>query len=346
MKYLLNFFDEHQSRRIKVVENTLTNRRTVSNLFWAQQYGILHWTGADRPLDREQFERDLRDLADQGFLTLANDQAQLTSQGVVEQEELHDHCYRPSFYSWYWLGNVNKIEERLLLAIQVVSELTHHQRRYVPVSDSTYQLQWIRNWLYRELRRTPQLNQELLKELLIVGNALASQDQRAANLFSYMMVGFQSAGWTLNDASQELHTELIETQFIKTDIMLAVGAFAASSQGILHRLLADLLRNSPLSGSVERTMTLFKRGTTITKIAQLRRLKVNTVREHLLEAAIVEPDSYPWRELIPEAVRQRLKDQYGQLIASDWQFNGEAGDSEQFFYFRLYQIIQGGQHDS
>ncbi len=346
MEYLLNFFDEHQARRIKVVENTLTNRRTVSNLFWAQQYGLLRWTGAYRRLNREQFEKALQNFANHGFLQLANDQVKLTSKGVVEQEELREHCYQPSFYSWYWLANVNKIEERLLLAVQVLSELTHHQRRYVPVSSSAYQLQWIRNWLYRELRRTPQLNQELLKELMIVGESLASQDHRAANLFSYMLVGFQSSGWTLNDASQSLHNELIETQFIKTDIMLAVGAFAANSRGVLHRLLADLLSDGPLSRSVERTMALFNRGLTFAEIAQHRRLKVNTVREHLLEAAIVEPDSYSWLDLIPKTVRHQLDAQYGQLIASDWQFNGDSGDSEQFFYFRLYQIIQGGQHAS
>lgn len=346
MKYLLNFFDEHQPRRIKVIENTLTNRRTVSNMFWAQQYGLLNWTGANRSLDREQFEHDLQGLVDQGLLQLADHQARLTSMGVVQQEALREQCYWPSFYSWYWLGNVNKIEERLLLAVQVVSELSHHQRRYVPVSDSPYQLRWIRNWLYREVHRDPQMAQSLLRELLIVGESLASQDQRAAELFSYLLVGFESTGWTLADAGQQLGTEPIETEFIKTDVMLAVGAYAANRHGLLQRLLTDLLKKSPLSSSVERTMALFKRGTDAAMIAKVRQLKVNTVREHLLDAAIIEPDSYPWLTIIPKAVQELLADRYADQLVSDWQYAGDPNDNEQFFYFRLYQIIKGGQHGS
>lgn len=345
MKYLLNFFDEHQPRRIRVIENTLTNRRTVSNLFWAQQYGILNWTGADRSLDRDEFESQLNDLAEQGWLKIDSNQAQLTSLGVLEQEALREHTYHPSFYSWYWLGNVNKIEERLLLAVQVVSELTHHHSRYIPISASSYQLQWIRNWLYRELTRNRQLAHSLLEELLVVGDALDSKDDRAANLFAYMFAGFRSPGWTLADAADVLNTETIETQFIKTDVMLAVAAFAGNSHGVLHRLLTDLLKETPLTSSVTRTMQMFRQGLDFYTIARSRHLKTNTIREHLLTAAIVTPQSYPWLTLIPQPVQDRLNKQYGGKLPSEWQFNGDPGNGTEFFYFRLFQIVKGDHHE-
>ena len=60
--FLLSFFDEHQPRRIRVIENTLKNRRTVSTLFWAKQYGILKWTGAERSLERKQVENSIAEL--------------------------------------------------------------------------------------------------------------------------------------------------------------------------------------------------------------------------------------------------------------------------------------------
>ena len=60
--FLLSFFDERQPRRIRVIENTLRNRRTVSTLFWAKQYGILKWTGATRSLERQQVENSIEEL--------------------------------------------------------------------------------------------------------------------------------------------------------------------------------------------------------------------------------------------------------------------------------------------
>ena len=54
--YILRFFSYHQPRRIRVIENLLTNRLTVSNLFWGQQYGLLQWLGADRQLQRSEYD--------------------------------------------------------------------------------------------------------------------------------------------------------------------------------------------------------------------------------------------------------------------------------------------------
>ncbi|MFQ6726027.1 hypothetical protein [Limosilactobacillus reuteri] len=83
MNKLLRFFSYHQPRRIRVIENTLRSRRTVATLFWARQYGILEWLGADRTLNRQEYDQLINQLVADKLLVI-DDQSQaiLTEEGA------------------------------------------------------------------------------------------------------------------------------------------------------------------------------------------------------------------------------------------------------------------------
>ena len=70
MNKLLRFFSYHQPRRIRVIENTLRSRRTVATLFWARQYGILEWLGADRTMNRQEYDQLINQLVANKLLTI------------------------------------------------------------------------------------------------------------------------------------------------------------------------------------------------------------------------------------------------------------------------------------
>lgn len=342
--FLLGFFDEHQPRRVRVIENTLKNRRTVSTLFWAKQYGLLRWTGADRALSRQQFEHSIKELVDAHLIQLASDgRALLTTAGVLRQEELLTENYQPCFFDWYWLANTRRVEQRLLLGIQVVSELAYHNRYYAPVVNEYYEQQLVKRWL---LNWRGNIIADLWKELELFGNSLESADKRLANYFFYSLVGHHINGNSPVQLSAQLALPGGQMLVIKQDALLAVAAFANSYHGALNSLLADLISTNPLSHSASQTLMLFQQGFTIRQIAQKRKLKANTIREHLLEAAIVDPDSIDWEELLPADVRTELAIHY-QGKAIDWQFDPEIvpGGPAAFYYFRLYQLYRGEAND-
>lgn len=342
MNYLLRLFDEHQPRRIRVIENTLRNRRTVSTLFWAEQYGMLNWTGANRSLSREKFDHLIKGLLAQKLITIDHEnRAKLTTAGVLRQEEWTEECYHPVFFDWYWLANTQKIEQRFLLGVQVVSELAYHNRYYAPVSNDYLDQQMVKRWL--QCWRGNVVNQ-LAKELTLLGRSLANEDQRLANYFCYSLIGHQITGWTTQQAADALELSPSELDVVKQDALLAVAAFADGYHGLLTQLLRDLLAVSPLSDSANRSLQLYQRGFTIEQIAQQRRIKVNTVREHLLEAAIVYPTGLNWDTLLPAAIRQDLHNRYHGDVGQ-WQFepNNVPGGKTAFFYFRLYQIFKSRQ---
>lgn len=337
--FLLSFFDEHQPRRIRVIENTLKNRRTVSTLFWAKQYGILKWTGACRSLDREQFERSIKELVREKLIQLdPNGQAILTTLGVLRQEELATDQYCPQFFDWYWLVNTQRLEQRLLLGIQVASELSYHNRYYAPVVNEYREQQIIKRWLFSWHGN---IINELVRELELFGDSLESADERLANYFFYSLIGHQIAGQNALQLGKQLALPNDQLLVIKQDALLAIAAFANGYQGVLHRLLVDLLAKNPLNQSASQTISLYQQGLTISQIAQKRRIKANTVREHLLEAAIVYPESINGEQLLPTSVRKQLANHY-QGESEKWQFDPAIvpGGPAAFYYFRLYQLSQ------
>ena len=130
-----------------------------------------------------------------------------------------------------------------------------------------------------------------------------------------------------------------EIQILNWDVWLGVASYLKMhSQCNLYRLMESLISQVPISNSAWQTLQDFREGVTIQTIARHRHLKVSTVREHLLEAAIIVPQAIDWNRLLPWPVEQQLRDHYLGPVA-EWHFKSFTTDSAaDFFSFRLYQI--------
>lgn len=333
---LLRFFSYHQPRRIRVIENTLKSRRTVATLFWARQYGILEWLGAYRFLTRQDYDQTINGLVNDGLLMIDDQlQAKLTEKGASQLKKEESNLYTPSFYDWYWLANTQRIMQRLFLAIQVVSEYSYGQRKYVPLAISYGEMLAVKQWFRQNFRQN--IVNELYSDLHRLGSALENEDPRLATDLFNVMIGHNYSGWTVNQAGADLNIGLDDVQFLRHDEMLAVSAYARNFPGPLQQLFLPLFNESPLNRSAQITFDLYVKGLSIEQIAQQRRLKQNTIKEHLLEAAVLIPNKLNWDALLPADKRVALGKFY-QGDPTSWEFNE---DKATFYEYRLYQIYQG-----
>lgn len=339
--YLLRLCSYRQPRRIRVIENVLTSHRTVANLFWAQQYGILEWLGARRQANQDQLDFELRELQAAGLVeVVADNQVKLTTTGVSFQEE-QPPVYEPAFYSWYWLANTKVAFLRFLLGFQVVSEFSYHNRHYVPLNISFAEQQQVKSWFNHF--GSDHLVGDVNAELQLLMNSLESEDERLPLALVNQLIGHGQTGWTLDQLCNHLQLNVADGITLTHDLALAICAFSRATNGPLACLIKPLLSATPLSPSNWRTFKMVSSGRTITEVARQRRLKVSTVREHLLTAAILMPQLLNWDQLLPIKVRQYIDQNY-QGPVTEWQFASWSADSNaDFFYFRLYQILQGSQ---
>lgn len=342
-KYLLTLLSNQQPRRVRVIENILKNKRTVANLFWGQTYGILPWLGADKHLVRADYEGQLRQYRKRGWMNPDLEMLQLTQGGQQAKQEFISSHYQPHFFKWYWVTNPEHLERRTLLAIQALSELASHNQRYAPLTTSIDDTNVVRNWLLRSDRR---LIRRVAEESLQFGNYLAQSDERLAEVFASEMVGHNISGEPAQREATIINVSDDELEVMRRDIWLAFGAWCLKRSSNFSTLVKPLLNRSPLSRSAQQTLTAYNRGQSVTTIVNRRNLKLSTVREHLIAAAILTPENVDWNRILPPQQRQVLAREY-QGPTTEWQFvHAGQNDSEGFFYFRLYQIWKGLGNDS
>lgn len=339
--YFLKLLDYHQKRRIRVIENILKSRRTVANLFWAQQYGILNWQGAYRELTRSAYDNALQELTKAGLIECDGEFARLTAAGVAYQEKHQDQEYKPHFFDWYWVANTNQLANLFMLGMQVSSEFAYRNHRYAPLAVPYRQMMSVKRWFYQE--RSPRLGQWVYADLDQLATALASEDERLATALAYTLIGHQVNSWTSDQLAKNLGLTLADGRVLSHDLLLALGAYCLHVNGPLQHLLQPQLLSDPLPASVRTSLILYQRTPDFAVVARKRRLKENTIREHLLEAAIVAPDRLNFEQLLPEVKRAQLAERYPGKDVLSWQFTSDQKDSgAAFFDFRLYQIYQGG----
>lgn len=342
-KYLLTLLSNQQPRRVRVIENILKNKRTVANLFWGQTYGILSWLGADTHLVRADYEEQLRQYRQRGWIQPDLEMLQLTPVGQREKLDFISSHYQPQFFSWYWITNPEHLERRTLLAIQALSELASHNQRYAPLTTSIDDTNAVRNWLLRSDRR---LIRRAAKECLQFGNYLAKKDERLADVFASEMVGHNISGTPAQREAVIIDVDGDGLAMMRRDLWLAFGAWCLKGRSSFSMLVNPLLNHSPLSRSAQQTLTAYNRGQSVSTIVNRRHLKLSTVREHLIAAAILTPENVDWNRILPPEQRQILAQEY-QGPTTEWQFvHAGQNDSKGFFYFRLYQIWKGLNNDS
>lgn len=331
--YLFTLFNKHP-RRYRVIENTIRNKRTQATLFWALNYQILNWLGSADQMTKGAFDTWMRYQQKQGLLVIQDDRAWLTKAGVERQQKVLVKYYQPKFDQWTWLVNTRKYAERFLLAVQAVSELSFSNRNYVPLNIPFTEMAIVKNWLTR-----PGLITSVHKELLAIGDHLNTADGYLATLFAHTLLGHQMNGWTVNQAASQLNVANEEVMLIRRDIWLGVASYLSEHpQSNLGQLMNPLLNSTPISKSAWQTVRDFQRGAGIAKIAQTRHLKISTIREHLLEAAIIIPQALDWNRLLTSNTIKDVQSKY-QGPVQEWRFERGVHDAaDEFFYFRLVQI--------
>lgn len=331
-KRLLTFFSLDQPRRQNVIRQVLTNKRTVSNLFWGLSYQLLDWLGVAPKLDKTTFDQQISELEKNLWLT-KNQSAELLLTPLGKsclQKFLNNHYWRhhPELVQRF---KVAQWQEMLTLVIQVFSEMSYHNRHYYVAAVSPQIQYWFKSWLKCYDRNQLQAQ---LPELLF--DFLQAKEPLEANIFISFFGGHQIAGKTFQQLAEQTGWTRQELKIFQQDSLLEFAVFLKKRGPAWSQLVKIFEKNNPLAKSSQNSYQLFLAGTTIEKIAQRRHLKISTIKEHLLEAAIFE-DDFPYGQLIMPTTVEFFTRNFSSFPAK-WDFQIAQKAGIEFFVFRLVQI--------
>lgn len=331
---LIQVLTPQQARRLRVIENLLRGKKTVSTLYWGQRYQLLPLIGLDKTLDRGALDAAAQSLVTGGLATLdeENDQLRLTPTGVIAAQRDY---YQPQMADQWIQLDLMAARQRILLAVQVVSEYTHATRRYYPLTTDLVTRQAVRAWFQRV--KSAQLGQQILH---VLTHALEQLPEEVATVTTSLLTGYQHPGLTREQVAQAHQRTAWEVTLMQLDGLMQICQDARVTETPFTSLLRSLWQ-SPVTRSAQLTLAAVRQTGDLDQVAAQRRIKLSTVREHLLEAAIFLPLSdFPYgRILTPELCQLFDKNLTGAI--DDWQYTNLPNDLQQqydFFYFRLYAI--------
>ncbi|WP_125703286.1 hypothetical protein [Lacticaseibacillus daqingensis] len=312
---VIQFFSLHPRREVAVYL-LLTGKKTLSTLYSALQHNQLQWLQLLPDLGRDEYQAAVARLVAQR--AVARQASGIVLTDPARQAEARQRVPLPQAFRAEW--GASAFDQRLSLAVQVLSEAQFKNRRYQPVTNDWHTQQRVRQW-------TRHVNAKaVVAELTAAFAALptAQADRLARRFVAHGFVG-------------DARADGLAAHLADLD---AVSALIA--QLVAHPEWAQLnaLWGGPValfSPSSYQAVALADQGVARAAIAAQLRLKPSTVNEHLLAATIMgwQP---PIAQLIPAPVRAALAGQ-SDPHEQDYQKLLAAVPTSDFFAVRLFQIL-------
>ncbi|PLR99783.1 helix-turn-helix domain-containing protein [Bacillus sp. T33-2] len=200
---------------------------------------------------------------------------------------------------WKYHNMADLFWERLSLLTQVSSNLLYRQKTFTPVQKRKETTEWVKGYLKQQGSNRDQLAKALYNELL---ECLENRQGIDPALLIMRLSGYRMIGLTSMQAAERAGLEFFYYHLYFLNVlhfMLNEIIDNRSKYPVLSNLIMDPGRIVPLTMSTEKTFQLISDGKTIQEIARIRKLKVNTIEDHVVEIAlnVQEFDIRPYVEL-------------------------------------------------
>ncbi|MHC5218049.1 helix-turn-helix domain-containing protein [Enterococcus sp. LJL128] len=297
----------------------------------------LRFFGLFPELAEADFQRQLNQLAENQFIIHSADH----SEAALSEKGRHLLVNNSQKMNTHWLNSYRygKTEEemwRLLqFSVQVTSQLSYQNKEYIPLESSPY-YQWMIKQTLTQLKKNT-LGQEMRRQWHELFIELSQQEQAfIAQQFS----GYQHNGKALQQlANQASSSDFEAVLFRKNTYHHLFAVIESKNQNqFLQAVIHDSLEKSN-NQSMRQTKELWQTGYSLEEIAVIRKMKVSTVKDHLLELAIQEPEKN-YDSLLPKN-QQAFLDKIT-TPCQTWRFTTLKAQYEplDYFSFRLYQILK------
>ncbi|WP_179884950.1 helix-turn-helix domain-containing protein [Bacillus sp. AFS015802] len=239
-------------------------------------------------LKRPYFNQKVRELTEAGCITMGeNDNAIVTPGGV---KAVNDHFMGDAFPS-----NMNGLTYgdqtrlfwmRLSLLVQVLSNAKRQETLYYPVQRNKYIQEWVKNCIRTNPDRD-NLSTILYKELTTVFGVMKGDP----SILVYRLTGYKDYGWTELQVAETLGMNEEELRFRFLNLLhgiLTVVERDPSGYPLLYSISLNSDHRQNLTISTSKTYDLYKRGHSLEEISRIRKLKLNTIEDHVIELILTQ----------------------------------------------------------
>ncbi|MFD1738594.1 helix-turn-helix domain-containing protein [Bacillus salitolerans] len=269
-------------RSIYSIFHLYKGKRSSQTLQDANLYNIKPYFGILPQISRTVLEEIIEYLYKNNYIETFKKSYIITTKGKMYLQSerslfLNGWLYSP-IASIFW--------DRLCVLIQTLSNIIHFNNRFIPIVRDPNVLQWVKNFLTKQSLPREEIANTLYRELY---NCLSKLTDQQATIFVRKLTGRKRIGSTNEQISNllSISSHEVQLQFISTlhFILHQVEKNREDFQILGQIITEKKQRIMTLTASTQKTYQLLCRDYSIDEISMIRKLKKNTIEDHVVEIA-------------------------------------------------------------
>lgn len=269
--YLLQSF--RQERTISAPYHLVKGKRSGQTIQDAGLFSLYAYFGILPKLSRARYDEAIVELIDGGDITVGDDGYYTVHQQQVDTP--------PYFDGWHYRGNEHVFFARLSLAVQTLSQQQAGDLRFIPLQKDEDVQRYVRDFLRWAHYETGTIGHVLKEELQLVCQQLEAKE---AQLLMQRLSGAHITGYSWAQLAAARNETQLDTQlaFVHTLHVLLLH-IEQQNVPLLQALTQRIKVQTVVTNSAVQTAQLYAQGYTVEQIAHIRRLKVSTIEDHIVE---------------------------------------------------------------
>lgn len=328
-----------QSRSIAAIYHLIKGKKGIQTVHDARIFQLDSLYGIYKNISKPLFDKKITFLLNQQFIeeiSKENNQYRPTKKGLNWLEDHRDIYQLNHFHGLKYHKIDSVFLQRLQLAIQTYTNLKMKETSFIPITDSQEVTSFVKKFYNRMASFSPE---DMLKLIYQdIKYILSFLNDSEAHFFLDQMTGYQSYGMTSMQLAKTYALNKDDVSLLRTAVVHQILNIIEKEKASLHILpyfISHEDSNDFITASTEKTYQLLYQGYTIEEIASTRRLKLNTIYDHVVEIALFDPSfsisryvSQSAASEIEQAIREtksyKLKD-----------IKNKVSDSINYFQIRL-----------
>lgn len=270
----------------------LVGKRSIQTLQDAKLYQITPYFAVCKHLDRNHFEYEIKALVTENYITVDDqNNACITERGKAYLKgQLESYPIQQlnglvfdRMSDLFWL--------RLQLWIQTYTNMSRKNGYFVAITEHKEVQIWVKKHYHIHRDESEQWLTGIHHEL---SSFLKNINPDLAQLFVDRLTGYQKIGLTLDQLAKKHQTTRLDSHLYLTGTIHHLLTYLHEREAELKYLPTfyhfTQISKKFITNSAEKTDHLIKKGFDVEQIAKIRQLKVNTIEDHIVEIAYIEPD--------------------------------------------------------
>ncbi|WP_208558762.1 helix-turn-helix domain-containing protein [Marinilactibacillus kalidii] len=339
LMFILKLFNKDYPSKSSQLIHVFNGRRTPSILYKVENEQLHPAFGLFKELTKEQLQKLINQLVREQLLEGTEQDGYIKTEKGINQvaQYFNQHAFPDSITSLENATLRTPFYYQFQLLGQIFSEKRYENNKYSPTIKDPVHQESIKMWLSNQPEKMDQLAQQWSNELYRLLNALSEEE---AYIVVGKLTGHPFVGRTNRQLAEELDMEPFELIIRTEQVMETIIKKSRSEKGTLLNDFVDYLDKRTyfgLSKSTLDTYYMIGEGKGLEEVSEIRKLKISTIREHILEIYLIHPD-FDFTPFIPKEIYMKLKQSFLQQPSYMFKQAKVEQPDMLFMWFRLIEI--------